>query len=91
MKRHDLDRLHDRIVDVFDIDVTDNQINKIVSLFPDWDGIVDTLGEEEIMDLICQHFIGMEVPMYGSSKEYKLAFREAVKNKKRRFESFILS
>lgn len=89
--RDDLDRLHDVLLDVLSINVTDEQIAKLVTLCPDWDNILDTLGREQIIDTICLHFVGMKVPMYGSPDEYKKEFWQKIKDKRSDIELFLNS
>lgn len=89
LDRHDFNRIRDRVLDVFDIEVSDKQIKKLLTLCPDWDGIMDTLGESEVMGAICRHFIGMSVPMYGSPQEYKDAFWKKAEESKEAVIKFI--
>jgi len=87
--KHWIMRLRYLIMDVFDTSVTDENIPKLISLDPHFIGLQDTMDEDRLMNAICKHFTGMEVPMYGSTQEYKDKFHEEVKNKKSEFQKFI--
>lgn len=90
--RHDLDYLHDGIIDLLDgiiEDVTDEQIGRLLTLHPTWDGIADTLGKGEVLDAISQHFVGRDVPMNGDTKEYIDKFYNDLKDKKQEIINFI--
>lgn len=89
LDKYDLARLHDRIIDVFDVNVTNHQIEKLFELTPDWDGECDTLGGSQFMNYITKHFINMEIPMYGSPKEYKDKFWSEIERVKPLFVEFI--
>ena len=90
--RHDLDYIHDGIIDLLDgvvEHVTDEQIGKLLTLCPEWDGIVDTLGKGEILDAISQHFVGMDVPTGIKGDDYFNKFYKAIQDKKEEILKFI--
>lgn len=90
--RSDLDYLHDGIIDLLDgvvENVTDEQIGKLLTLHPTWDGVADTLGKGEVLDAISQHFIGMDVPMNKDGQQYFDKFYNALKDKKEEIIKFI--
>lgn len=90
LDENDLARLHDALFGVFGVNVTNAQIKKLLtSLCPQWDGETDTCGIDDTLDNICQHFVGMNVPMYGDSQKYKDNFWQAIKDKKTDFLNFI--
>lgn len=89
LDKEDLDILRDLFYNVLDIETTDDQISKLLTLCPDWDGITDTVGREEVADTVCLHFLGMEVPMYGSPEKYKKDFKAKLKEKKEDIIKFI--
>lgn len=82
-------RLHDAILDVFNVDVTNEQINRLLTLCPTWDGIADTLGIDEVMDSICVHFIKRPMVTYGSSAVEKEQFGQAIQKVQPSFLAFI--
>ena len=69
-----LAHIHDRIWDIFHIHVTHDQIAKLLELDPDYDGTADTHIISDLMNVICDKFIGMDIPTYGSSEDYKQEF-----------------
>lgn len=85
----DLGRLRDRLMDVFNLNLSDDQIKKLLVLCPRWDGILDTLGETEVMNSICNYFIGMKVPTFGDTKDYKDRFFQEISNKIESVKLFI--
>ena len=89
LDEQDVNTLIDTINNVFNVEVTEPQLEKLLTLCPDWDGIVDTLGRGDVIDSICQHFIGMDVPMYGSPQEYKDTFYDQIERSKKHFLEFI--
>lgn len=89
LDRDDLNRLHDAFLGITEISATDGQIIRLVELCPTWDGIVDTLGTGDVMDVICLHFVGMKVPMYGSPDTYEDEFRKKVEDKKSDIKEFL--
>lgn len=89
LDKNDLARLHDALLDVFEVNVTNSQIKKLLSLCPDWDGETDTCSLDDVINTITNHFVGMNVPMYGDSLTYKDGFWTAIKDKKTDFLNFI--
>ena len=89
LDKNDLARLHDVIFNVFEVSVTDSQIQKLFKLTEIWDGDCDTLGLSEFMDCITKYFINMKLPMYGSSKEYKDKFWSEIERAKPNFIQYI--
>lgn len=89
LDKHDLETLHDIILDVFDVNVSDSQIEKLFELTPYWDGQCDTEGISQFMNNITEYFIDMEIPMYGSQKDYKDKFWSEIERIKPKFIEFI--
>lgn len=86
---NDFNILHDCIYDAFGLDLSKEQIDKLLILCPKWDGITDTLGKQEVVDTIANHFIGMNFPIYGDTEEYKNHFYNSLERQKEIIEKFI--
>lgn len=89
LDRNDLNQLQDVIVDIFNVNVNHSQIEKLLTITFNFDGVVDTLGRDDFADDICKHFIKMRVPRYGDSKEFKDKFWLEIENSKSNFIEFI--
>lgn len=69
------DHIHDALIDLTGINLTDDEIQKIVDKYPE-------IKEPNSWDLslfigqLCIDSMEMNIPRYGSSDEYKLLFNE---------------
>lgn len=82
-------RLHDAIFDTFDESLSKSQLDKLIALHYNFDGVMDTSSRDEIMDTICLHFIQMTPPTYGSSAEYRAEFEQKIADSKSMFQEYI--
>ena len=89
LDQNDYAYLHDAVFDTFGESLNNNQLDKLINLNPDFDGIMDTIGKDEIMDCICAHFIKMSIPTYGSSVEYEVEFKQKIANSKAVFNEYV--
>ncbi len=78
-----IDRYHDRIVDLYDESLSKEQLTKLVKLAREnGNGL-------EFIDAISNHFVGMNVPMFGDSEKYKTKFRQKIEDSKKAFLHYI--
>lgn len=81
--KNELNILHDRIYDIYDVSCTHVQIKKLLTLCRN-EQVID-----DVLDSICLHFLGMKIPMYGSTQDYKDIFWKAIETNKEKFLTFI--
>lgn len=81
--------LHDAVFDTFDESLSNLQLDRLIALHPNFDGTMDTMGRDDIMDSICFYFVQMKVPSYNSGGQYEKEFCQKIKDNKGRFLEFI--
>jgi hypothetical protein len=89
LNQDDYAYLHDAVYNTFGESLNNNQLDKLINLNPDFDGIMDTMGRDEIMDFICVHFIKMSIPTYGSNAEYEAEFSQKIAESKTVFNEYV--
>ncbi|RYX86570.1 hypothetical protein EON73_02530 [bacterium] len=89
LDRNNYAYLHDAVFDIFGESLNKSQLDKLIKLHPDFDGVMDTLGRGEIMDRICIYFIQMAVPTYGSSAGYEAEFEQKIAGSKAAFNEYV--
>lgn len=89
LDQNDYNYLHDAVFDTFGESLKPGQLDRLIKLYPDFDGFMDTLSRDKIMDSICVHFIRMAVPTYGSSAEYQAEFEQKIAENKLIFQEYI--
>ena len=83
----DYPRVHDKILDCFDISITKEHLVKLLKLCDN-----NSLDyPDDIVSDIIYYFTNQRIPTYGDSEEYKNRFWKNVENKKEEFISFINS
>lgn len=71
-KNVQFDKLHDSIYDLFEIDASQKQLLLLLNLVFDTETV--PLQNDDIIDAICLKYLGMQVPRYGSTEDYKNSF-----------------
>jgi hypothetical protein len=74
LDEYELSQLHDAVLGVFGIRPSNKEIGRLIELCDDWDGETDTLGREGFVNEVANHFVGMDVPTFGSTREHKEKF-----------------
>lgn len=89
LDKHDIDSLRDCIFQMFNLDINQTQLKKLLEVTPNWDGHADTLGRDRFLDDICAHFMGMSCPTYGSSEGVKRRFDDLLPDARKEIKNFV--
>lgn len=89
LTKQDYNYLYDGIYGLFGIQPTDAQIRKLLKLCPTWDGCVDTMSRDIILESIAKYFIGMSVPKYMNTRHYYQSFYRRVEDNRDKIMEFL--
>lgn len=87
--QHDINCIHDIIIDWIDVDCSTEEIVKLILLSSDYTGGCGTHVIDSLIDDITLHFTRMKFPRYGDSEDYKERFNAVTLASKNNFIDYL--
>ncbi len=85
----DYDRLISCFYVTFEAEISEEQVDKLLTLYPAWDGNMDTDGVSDVMNGVLKTFVDMDIPLFESPKEDKEEWQRRIVDKRPEFLKFI--
>ncbi len=91
LSEDDYGQLKENFYITYQFVISNSQIDKLLTLYPEWNGKMDVDGVADVMNGILKTFVHMDIPLFESSDKDKKEWDSRILSSKPAFIKFISS